>query len=33
MIESLRGHLRGAQKQPAKVRRNFYQEHVAHAAG
>jgi hypothetical protein len=33
MIESLRGHLRGAQKQPAKVRRYFHQKHVAHAAG
>ena len=32
MIRSLRGHLRSTQKQPAKVRRYFHEEHVAYAA-
>lgn len=32
MIRSLRGRLRSTQKQPAKVRRYFHEEHVAYAA-
>ncbi|MGH9776724.1 MAG: IS630 family transposase [Candidatus Acidiferrales bacterium] len=32
MMRSLRGHLRSTQKQPAKVRRYFHEEHVAYAA-
>ena len=32
MMRSLRGHLRSTQKQPAKVRRYFREEHVAYAA-
>ena len=32
MMRSLRGRLRSTQKQPAKVRRYFHEEHVAYAA-
>jgi transposase len=32
MMKSLRAHLRSTQKQPAKVRRYFHEEHVAYAA-
>jgi len=32
MMRSLRAHLRSTQKQPAKVRRYFHEEHVAYAA-
>jgi hypothetical protein len=32
MMRTLRGHLRSRQRQPAKVRRYFHEEHVAYAA-
>jgi hypothetical protein len=32
MMRTLRGHLRSTQRQPAKVRRYFHEEHVAYAA-